>query len=84
MTMNISGWVADLEIMVLITLATSEVSDKPAHPRSLSRALAVRTRDVRKKTKSLTKTLTSSPIVAAHAHLKSEDKKYHNLITWLI
>ena len=34
------------EVMVLIPYATSEVSDKPAHPRSLARAFAVRTHQV--------------------------------------
>ena len=35
------------EIMILITLATSEGSGgEPAHPRSLTRAIAVRTHEV--------------------------------------
>ena len=34
------------EIMVLITQATSESSDKPAHPCSLARAFAVRTQSM--------------------------------------
>ena len=34
------------EIMVLITQATSEGSGEPAHPRSLTRAIAVRTHEV--------------------------------------
>ena len=34
------------EIMVLITLAVSEGSGEPAHPRSLARAFAVRSHKV--------------------------------------
>ena len=34
------------EIMVLITLATCEGSDEPAHLRSIARAFAVRTHEV--------------------------------------
>ena len=47
--------------MVLITLATSEGSGEPAHPRSLARAFAVRTHDVWKYSKGPTKNQTFSP-----------------------
>ena len=49
-----------IEIMVLITLATSEGSGEPAHPCSLDRAFAVRTHEVWKKTKGQTKNQISS------------------------
>ena len=49
------------EIMVLITYATSDGSGKPAHPRSLARAFAVRTHEIWKYTKGPTKNQTSSP-----------------------
>ena len=48
------------EIMVLITLATSDSSGEPAHLRSLARAFAVRTHEVWKKTKGQTKHQISS------------------------
>ena len=49
------------ETMVLITQVPSKCSGEPAHPPSLTRAFAVRTHEVWKKTKGPTKNETSSP-----------------------
>ena len=73
-------------IMVFITKATSDGSGEPAHPRSLTRAFAVRTHEVWKKMKGLRKIRHLSPLDGCACVMKNEfteDEKYHNLMTWL-
>ena len=72
--------------MVLITQATSNVSGKPAHSRSLTRAFAVHTLSMEVDNGSNQKSDISPHWMAAHVHLKNEfteDGKYQSRMSWL-
>ena len=66
--------------------ATSEGAGEPAHPRSFTRAFAVRTHEVCQQPKGLTKIRHLTPLDGCACRFKNEfteDENYHNLMRWL-